>query len=97
MSLSRFSTSKIYNLIEYSTILDDAIIESTVLPLIIPYNIYRKYGTFSKGVRSLMIGKNPYERIRTVLQDGPLWSSGHHTRAVHYLRHPTLVHSEMEG
>lgn len=59
LSLPKHLFSRIENLVEYTTIPSDAVVEKIVSPLVSLYNIYRKYGSLTKCIRSLITSKNP--------------------------------------
>ena len=54
LNLPRRSSSNIEHLVEYTTIPSDAVVEQAVPPLLSSYNLYRRRGTFTRGIRSLI-------------------------------------------
>ena len=54
LNLPRRSSSNIERLVEYTTIPSDAVVEQAVPPLLSPYNLYRRRGSLTRGIRSLI-------------------------------------------
>ncbi|KAL0444664.1 UNVERIFIED_CONTAM: polyprotein [Sesamum latifolium] len=72
LSLPRITSSSVDNLVEYSTIPEAAIVENTVPPIISPYNLYRKRGSFPQGIRALIASKkrmNEKEQVHSSKMD----------------------------
>ena len=72
LSLPRHSTSKIENLIEYTTIPEDAIVANATLPVISPYNIYRK--RVPRSIRTLLLFFLPGPKSKN-MSNPPEWIS----------------------
>ncbi|KAL0287827.1 UNVERIFIED_CONTAM: polyprotein, partial [Sesamum radiatum] len=60
------TSSSVDNLVEYSTIPEAAIVENTV-PLISPYNLYRKRGSLPQGIRDLIASKKRMNQKEQVI------------------------------
>lgn len=58
LSLPRHVTSRIENLVEYSTVPDSAVVQNTVPPVISPYNVYRKIGSL-QTLKYLISSRRP--------------------------------------
>ena len=51
--------SNIENLVEYSYVPDSAQVNESSMPLISPYQIYRRGNTFTRSIRTLISTKRP--------------------------------------
>ncbi|KAL0289772.1 UNVERIFIED_CONTAM: polyprotein [Sesamum radiatum] len=72
LSLPKITSSSVDNLVQYSTIPESAIVENTVPPVISPYNLYRKKGSLSQGIRALIASKkhmNQKEQVHSSKMD----------------------------
>ncbi len=70
-SCKRTLASKIKNLIEISHIPDRALVEESLLPLLNPYNIYRRFGSFTRSISSINSSRRslPKEYVQTSRMD----------------------------